>query len=705
MSVEDEPLRAPIRLSLAGELRVAFAAPKTRRRRRPVAVSTAERAAAPVKDADAARPARYPAMRSMPPRAPLPMPQQDLDAVLGLPAQPLAVDGGLTRNRALLILGALVFAVLDGAGLLDVLGRDGVLTGWEIATVLLSSLLGGWLAFGFVSATAGFLVAFRGPKLGAASRDPASPSRTAVLLPAYNEDPGLVLAAIEAMAEEVGEVGLADRCDFFILSDTRHEDVARAEASGLLRVRARLNAKLGAGRGKVPQLFYRRRAENTDRKAGNIGEWVETYGGGYDYMVVLDADSLMSGEAVAELVARMDADAKLGLLQTVPSIVNAVTPFARLQQFANRLYGPVFARGQEWWSGSEGNYWGHNAIIRVDAFARCAKLPHLSGPRPFGGHIMSHDFVEAALLRRGGWAVRTITSLPGSYEESPPTLLDTAARDRRWCQGNLQHVRVLKGAGLHWVSRMHLACGILAYAAPLLWLLLLVNGAMVWPQQHIGVGSSAYGFVVALFAVSLGLLAAPKGMALLLALRDPDLRRGFGGGSRLVLGVIAETIGSILMTPVMMVMQSAAVVEVLIGRDSGWSAQHRQGSALSRKDAWRAHGGHVLLGAIGAVGAFFLSKNFLIWTSPVFLSLMLSALLSVQTSKPRSAGTGSTGGIFQIPEDAEPPRVLTRARALRETYAGEAVMRRKIDALFRQPPAVYDLGRNVVPPRELPIAA
>ena len=692
MSVDEERLGAPIRLSLAGEFRVAFAAPKTRRGRRPVAVSAtaAERPAAPQKDADRARQARYPAMRSMPKRAPLPMPQQELDAAPGLRARALGGGTGLGRNRALLILGALVFGLLDGGGLLNVLGRDGVLTAWEMATIVLSSLLGGWLAFGFLGATAGFLAAFAGPKPQPAVRDAASATRTAVLLPVYNEDPGLVLAGIQAMAEEVRDVGLADRCDFFILSDTRHEDVAMAEASGLLRVRARMEGG--------PQLFYRRRAENTDRKAGNIGEWVETYGGGYDYMLVLDADSLMSGEAVSELVARMDADAGLGLLQTVPSIVNAVTPFARLQQFANRLYGPIFARGQEWWSGSEGNYWGHNAIIRVGAFARCAKLPHLSGPRPFGGHIMSHDFVEAALLRRGGWAVRTITSLPGSYEESPPTLLDTAARDRRWCQGNLQHVRVLRGAGLHWVSRMHLTCGILAYVAPLLWLMLLVNGAMVWPEQHIGMGSPSYDYIVALFAVSLGLLAAPKGMALLLALRDPTLRRGFGGGPRLVLGVIAETVGSILMTPVMMVMQSAAVVEVLVGRDSGWSAQHRQGAELSRKDAWRAHGGHVLLGAIGAVGAFFLSKNFLIWTSPVFLSLMLSALLSVQTSKPR-AGKASAAGLFQIPEDAEPPKVLRRARVLREAYAAEAGVRRTIDALFRQSAAVYDLGRNVVPPR------
>lgn len=702
MSVEEERLGAPMRLSLVGELRAAFAAPKTRRRRRPlsIAAAAAERPASASKDAEPSKRASYPALRSMPPRAPLPMPQQRLDVAPGLGAR-LADAGGLTRLRAMLILGAVAFALLQGAGLINVLGRDGVLTGWELATIVLSSLLGGWLAFGFVSATAGFLAAFAGPRFRPAARDAASARRTAVLLPVYNEDPGLVLAAIQAMAEEVRDVGLADRCDFFILSDTRHEDVARAEATGLLRVRARLDAQAGGG----PGLYYRRRAQNTDRKAGNIGEWVENYGGGYDYMLVLDADSLMSGEAVAELMARMDGDATLGLLQTVPSIVNAVTPFARLQQFANRLYGPIFARGQERWSGSEGNYWGHNAIIRVDAFARCARLPHLSGPRPFGGHIMSHDFVEAALLRRGGWAVRTITSLPGSYEESPPTLLDTAARDRRWCQGNLQHVRVLAGAGLHWISRLHLACGILAYVAPLLWLALLVDGAMVWPAQHIAVGSHAYEYVVALFAVSLALLAAPKGMALLLALRDPELRRGFGGAPRLVLGVIAEVVGSFLMTPVMMVMQSAAVVEVLLGRDSGWSAQHRQGAELSRKDAWRAHGGHVLLGAIGAVGAFFLSKNFLIWTSPVFLSLTLSALLSVRTSRPPSAEAGTGARIFQIPEDVLPPKVLTRARALREAYAAEAPMRSKIDALFRQSAAVYDLGRNVTRPRELPIAA
>jgi membrane glycosyltransferase len=674
-ATEDEQPRAAIGPSLVKELRAAYAAPKTRRRRRvPPAPGTARSTPRPRRAEP--RGTAYPALRFMPPRAPLPMAEQDLQAS-EQDAGSLAEDRGLARRRATLILGAIAFGVLNGAGLTRVLIRDGRLTPWELVTIVLSSLLGAWLAFGFISATAGFLVALRRPKPPRQACSGGA-GRTAVLLPVYNEDPGLVLAGILAMAEEVRDLGLAARCDFFVLSDTRKPEIARAEATGVLRARAELDG--------APRVYYRRRAQNVDRKAGNVAEWVETHGGGYDYMLVMDADSLMSGRAIAELVARMDADPRLGLLQTVPSIVNAATAFARLQQFANRLYGPVFAGGQAWWSGSEGNYWGHNAIIRVAAFAACARLPHLSGPRPFGGHILSHDFVEAALLRRGGWAVRTVTGLGGSYEECPPTLIDTAVRDRRWCQGNLQHIRVLSAAGLHWISRLHLLNGVLAYVAPLLWLVLLVNGALVWPKQNISWGSSDTRLVVELFALSLALLAAPKAMALILALRDAELRRGFGGAPRLAVGVAAEIVGSMLMTPVMMVMQSAAVCEVLLGRDSGWSAQHRQGLELTRKDAWRAHGIHVLLGVVGALGAFFLSASFLIWTSPVFLSLTLSALLSVRSSRALAAGSR----LFQIPEDAKPPSVLTRARALREAYAAEAAARRRIEALFREAAAVYD---------------
>jgi membrane glycosyltransferase len=633
-------------------------------------------------------PQPYPALRSTPAAEPLAMPRQDLRQAV--PAAPLATEPTALR-RLVLIAGALAIAALVGAALFHVLQRNGM-TVIEWATLTLSVLLSGWVGFGFVSASAGFVANL--PRRGAVAAAAHTPirARTAVLLPTYNEDPGLILAAAQSIAEEIGRLGLSDRFDFYVLSDTRDEEVARAEASGFVRLRLRLQ--------DGPEVFYRRRAANTDRKAGNIGDWVETHGGAYDFMLVLDADSLMAGETIAALTRAMEADPRLGLLQTVPTVINAETPFARLQQFASRLYGPVFAHGQAWWSGSEGNYWGHNAMIRVAAFAASAGLPHLTGPRPFGGHIMSHDFIEAALMRRRGWAVRTVAGLPGSYEETPPTLLDTAARDRRWCQGNLQHARVLTTTGLHWVSRLHLACGIFAYLAPLLWLALLVCGAIVWPSQHLTVGSAEYAEVTAVFVFTLALLAAPKAMALGLAMSSPATRRGFGGAGRLTLGFVVECVASMLTTPVMMVMQAVAVFEVLLGRDSGWSAQRRSGVALSRRDAWRAHRGHVILGVAGGLGAFLVSKYFLMWASPVFLSLTLSALLSLHTSRPGSKGPVGRRILFGTPEDLDPPPVLARSLALRGAYAGEADGRRQVEALLRQPVPAYEFkhGRIARPP-------
>jgi membrane glycosyltransferase len=530
---------------------------------------------------------------------------------------------------------------------------------------------------------AGFFLAWREPQVEAAARadDLAKDlvGRTAILMPVYNEDPGRVMSAVQAMGEDLLRLDAAPMYDFYVLSDTRDEAIARAEATGLLRLRLRLGSKLG--------IYYRRRPRNTDRKAGNLAEWIRRFGGGYDYMLVLDADSLMSAETMVGLSRAMDRDARLGLLQTAPTIVNAETPFARLQQFACRLYGPIFSRGQAWWSGGEGNYWGHNAIIRVAAFAQSAGLPHLTGPRPFGGHILSHDFVEAALLRRSGWAVRATTSLEGSYEETPPTLLDMAARDRRWCQGNLQHIRVLTAAGLHWVSRLHLARGVLSYLTPALWLMLLVCGVLVWPAQDLRGPERRE--VLALFALSLSLLIAPKLMGLALALRRRSTRAGFGGGARLVAGVLAETALWALATPVLMVMQCVAVVEVLLGRDSGWAAQRREGSELSPRQAWRAHRGHIALGVAAALAALLTDRYVLMWTSPVFLGLSLSSFLSLHTSRVRAGGRAGRRRMFQIPEEHRPTPVLRRAAELRRRHDEQAEQRQRIEMLLRAPVPVY----------------
>jgi membrane glycosyltransferase len=599
------------------------------------------------------------------------MPRQALDWA----PRAIRLASGMAWRRLILGLASGGIGLFTGTGLVLALGLHGAgLLGW--LTIALSVLLSVWVGFGFASACAGFAAALAEPRLASRPTGDAV-GRTAILIATYNEDPGLVLSATQAMAEDLRRLGQAERYDVFILSDTRDGAVARAEAVGLVRLRQRL---VGG-----PAVYYRRRVQNIDRKAGNIGDWVETHGGAYDYMLVLDADSLMAGETILALTAQMDRDPGLGLLQTAPVVVGAETPFARLQQFASRLYGPVYARGIEWWSGSEGNYWGHNAIIRTAAFAESAGLPHLTGRRPWGGHIMSHDFIEAALLRRGGWAVRTVAALSGSYEESPPTLLDLAIRDRRWCQGNLQHARLLFAPGLHWISRLHLAMGIFAYLAPPAWLALLVCGAFVWPRQRLQSGSAQAPEAAAVLGLNLFLLLAPKAMGLGLALGKQSLRTGFGGGGRLVAGVLVECLASLLITPVLMVMQSAAVAEVLLGRDSGWRPQRREGAALSRRTVWRAHRNHVCLGVVGLFAAPLVSSSLLVWAGPVFLSLALSAMLSLHTSKP-----GPPGGLFRAPEDEDPPLVLARSQALRRDYAAETTDRRQIEALFRSSARVYE---------------
>mgnify|MGYP000559488803 CR=1 FL=1 len=364
---------------------------------------------------------------------------------------------------------------------------------------------------------------------------PAPGIRTALLMPTYNEDPARVMAGLQATYESLVATGHAGAFDLFILSDTTDPDVWIAEEAAFLALRDRTGAT---------RLFYRRRAKNTERKAGNIADWVRRWGAAYPVMLVLDADSVMEGATLVRLASAMERNPGIGILQTLPVIVGATTLFARMQQFAGRVYGPLIAHGIAWWHGSEGNYWGHNAAIRTAAFAGAAGLPTLRGRTPFGGHILSHDFVEAALIRRAGWAVHMVPGLGGSYEEGPPSLTDVAVRDRRWCQGNLQHAGVLPAAGLHPVSRLHLLMGIGSYVTSPLWLLFLLSGVLISLQsrfvrpEYFGEGRALFPSwpqvdpVLAkwVFIGTMAVLLAPKLMAYAVLLRDRPLRRGCGGG-------------------------------------------------------------------------------------------------------------------------------------------------------------------------------
>ncbi|MBN8900272.1 MAG: glucans biosynthesis glucosyltransferase MdoH, partial [Rhodospirillales bacterium] len=361
--------------------------------------------------------------------------------------------------------------------------------------------------------------------------------------------------------------------------------------------------RLRAAIGDTPRLYYRRRAKNTARKAGNIADWVMRFGGAYPQFLILDADSVMAGDTLLQLVATMEAHPDVGLVQTLPIIAGGTTLFARMQQFAGRVYGPLIAHGIAWWHGAEGNYWGHNALIRTQAFAENGGLPELRGRKPFGGHIMSHDFVEAALIRRGGWAVHMLPALRGSYEESPPSLTDLAVRDRRWCQGNLQHAAVLPARGLHWVSRLHLLTGIGSYITAPLWLMFLLCGILISLQarfitpDYFPAGKALFPQwpvidpvrAMWVFIGTMALLLIPKllGTCAVL-LRGPD-RRGCGGTIRLLLSVILETIVAGLLAPVVMLTQSIDVVAILLGRDSGWNAQRRDDGSIPLRETARAY--------------------------------------------------------------------------------------------------------------------
>jgi membrane glycosyltransferase len=534
-------------------------------------------------------------------------------------------------------------------------------------------LLFAWVAFSFMSALAGFAVLlFR--KRDALGIDPATPlpavaSRNAMLLPTYNEDPHRIMARLRAIYESVGEAGSASQFDWYILSDTTDPSIWVAEEKCFLHLRR----EVGCG-----NVFYRHRRENTARKSGNIEDWIRRFGAGYDHMIILDADSLMTGDTIVRLAAAMEAHPNVALIQTLPIVVNATTLFARLQQFAGRLYGPLIAAGIAWWHGAEGNYWGHNAIIRVRAFAKDAGLPELRGRKPFGGHILSHDFVEAALMRRAGWAIHMAPALGGSFEECPPSLLDFAARDRRWCQGNLQHLAVLPARGLHWVSRLHLLTGIGSYLTAPMWLIFLVLGILISLQaqfvrpEYFPKGFSLFPqwpaqdpiLAAWVFLGTMGLLIVPKLLAYVLLLTQWENRKRFGGGFVALAGIITETLLSGLIAPVMMIFQSSAVGEILLGRDAGWQVQRRDDGGVTRDEVIRRYALPSLIGIIMAVTAYAVSLPLLLWMAPVIVGLLLAVPIGLLSSTIRSGKAGRQPLLFGTPEQTSPPKVLARANEL-----------------------------------------
>jgi membrane glycosyltransferase len=561
-------------------------------------------------------------------------------------------------------LAGLVLPLVLSAGatvvLLSALAHDGL----EPAVVVFVAL---FAFLSFVGAL-GLTTALRGfTRTGGAMSEVASGvalPRTALVMPIYHESAEHVFAALLAMREALGKAPDAACLEVFVLSDSRIPERIAEEERAFRRTAA-------SGETTIP-IFYRRRARNEHQKAGNLAEFFERFGHRYTYAVVLDADSIMHAETILALVRRMEANPRLGLLQAPLALHGARTPFARTHQFAASVYGPVFMRGLARWAGGHGNYYGHNAIIRVSAFLECCALPKLRGEPPFGGNILSHDFVEAALLCRAGWEVRTATDLGGSYEELPPSVVEYVARDRRWCQGNLQHVRIAMAEGLAPMSRIHMAVGVAAYLVGPIWLAFVALGAVLASVRGAPLVDGGVATALSVFAAAM--LLGPRIVGLVDALRDDERRRVHGGGFALTLGVVFEALSSVLLAPILMLHHARIVVSIVLGNAVMWGAQSRR-SGTGPMAIVRSELPTTVIGLATAALCATRAPGLLVWLAPVYVPFIFAIPIAVAASSERLGRVLLRLRLHAVPTEIDPDDLLERAASLRAFTAADATAR------------------------------
>lgn len=531
---------------------------------------------------------------------------------------------------------------------------------WIMVTLFMLTFV--WIALAACGALAGFLLGYN-TYLKQELQDPTK--KTVLLMPVYNEEASQTCAALLSMGKSLVAQGLEQQFEIFIISDTNKADLWVKETAAVKVLQDELDGDMA--------VWYRRRADNKAKKAGNVHDFVSRWGARYDYMVVLDADSLLSADTLKALMAEMQGDPKSGIIQSLPCLFRGDTLYARLQQFAGSIYGPIVAQGITAWQGDDGNYWGHNAIIRIDAFATTAGLPRIQGPKPFEGDILSHDFVEAALMRRAGWTVRMLPQLKGSWEESPPSLADVAVRDRRWAQGNIQHLAVIPAKGLRWPNRFHMLNGVMGYMASPLWFALILVGIAMAIQihyAHIEYFSDELSLLphwpvfdsqrmVELFIMTMGILLVPKMLGLIRASLNTSLRRSLGI-IRMSLGALVEIFFSVLYAPIFMLIHCKHVFDIFRGKDSGWSTQQRQYIGVPWAQVFKQHIWHTLIGVGMSVVLWFYAQTLFLWLAPTLVGLLLSIPLSALSGSRWLAKVLRKGGVLTIAEEVDEPHIMRK---------------------------------------------
>jgi len=569
------------------------------------------------------------------------------------------------RRRLLLLLLILVPSFIASQFMLEVLPHQGS-TRLELVILIVFSLLFGWISMGLWIAVLGFFAALRGHDHLAITHDlkPEDEQldrgvRTAVIMPIYGENMARVCAGLQATYESLRATGQLECFDFIIVSDTTDPDQWVQEEVAWADLCRRTD---GFGR-----IFYRRRWINLKRKSGNVADFCRRWGQHYRYMVVFDADSIMSGRTLVRLVAMMEKHPDVGLIQSLPVVVNQLTLYARVQQYASQCYGPIFAAGLHWWQLGDGQYWGHNAIIRIEPFVKYCALARLPGRPPLGGEILSHDFVESALMRRAGWSVWLAYDLGGSYEESPPSLLDEMKRDRRWCQGNLQHLRLLFADGLFPAHRALFMNGVMSYVSALLWFIFLGLSTaeaileVLGTPDYFPAGPSLFPqwpvwhprWALMLFIVTAIILFLPKILSIFIVVWRRQTRQ-FGGFLHLVASVILEILFSTLLAPIRALFHSKFVLFTLLGQNVNWGSQNRGETETSWREAFHFHGGGTLFATIWGLGVFWLNPSYFWWLTPIVGALVLSIPVSVFASRASWGQWLARRGFFLTPQETVP---------------------------------------------------
>ncbi len=566
----------------------------------------------------------------MPPERPIAMPEQNLAAAF---RDSNAPDFEREADKTMLWrLIAFAPAILLTSGLVAIMinwfSKDGI-NALEAVLMVLIAFNFFWISLSLFIVTMGLASLGRMPP--PRPRQPTRPINVALLVPVYNEAPAYVLGNIRSMHEALKKSGGQHRYTFFILSDTQEPGIARDELVAIMALRRQVP---GA------EIYYRRRVKNTGRKVGNIADWVTRWGGGWEAMLVLDADSLMTGRAIARLADTLSRDESAGLIQSFPQLIGAQSLFGRMQQFASSVYGSALAEGFAMMSGHEGNYWGHNAIIRTKAFAACAGLPEIRSLLGRPADIMSHDFVEAGLLRRAGWSVRFLPRVKGSYEEAPQTLIDYILRDRRWCQGNMQHLRLLATPGLRGMSRFYMFHGAIGYLLSPIWFALLIFWALIGRGEDANVltyfnpdnplmpswPNMSDGRQVLVILLMYAILLVPKLLGIIAIPVTGGRFADYGGAHRFSVSFLLELVLSVAYAPVLMVQQMIAVFRAFLGLQKGWAPQARDGGRYGLNVLIRSHLLETISGAVLSAGIA--AGLVSLWLLPIALSLVLAIPLS-----------------------------------------------------------------------------